>query len=81
MANTFANDAAEFDSTAGVAQRPARKTGVAGFFAGISARFARASQRRVDNEVGQFLADHGGQLTDDLERQISRKFGNQPGNW
>ena len=81
MANKFANDAAEFDSTAGVAPRTDHATGVAGLFASIWDRLAHSRQRRVDSEVGQFLASHGGQLTDDLERQISRKFGNQAGQW
>jgi len=81
MANMFANDTEEFDSTVGVAPQPARASGLFGLFSALSDRLTRASQRRVDGEVGQFLAEHGGQLTDDLERQISRRFGNQPGHW
>ena len=33
-------------------------------------------QRRRENEVARFLQDNGGVLTDDLERQISRRYGN-----
>jgi hypothetical protein len=81
MANKFANDTAEFDSTAGAAPNTDRAKGLSGLFAGIWDRLTLSHQRRIDSEVGQFLADHGGQLTDDLERQISRKFGNQAGQW
>jgi hypothetical protein len=78
MANMFANDAAEFDSTAGATPRPQRATG---FLTAFFDRLTLSRQRRVDSEVGEFLEAHGGQLTDDLERQISRKFGNQAGQW
>ena len=81
MANKFANDAAEFDSTAGVAPRTDQATGLSGLFAGFWDRLTLSRQRRVDSEVGKFLEAHGGHLTDDLERQISRKFGNQAGQW
>ena len=81
MAKNFANDAAEFDSTAGVAPRNERRTGISGLFSTFLDRLTLSRQRRVDSEVGQFLASHGGHLTDDLERQISRKFGNQAGQW
>lgn len=32
-------------------------------------------QQRLEHEVGAFIAERGGRLTDDIERQISRKFG------
>jgi len=79
MANTFASDAAEFDSTTGAVAAQPRSTGLKGLFGAISSRIAASRQRRVDSEVGHFLESHGGHLTDDLERQISRKFGNQAG--
>jgi hypothetical protein len=78
MANMFGNDAAEFDSTAGATPRQPRATG---FLTTLFDRLTLSRQRRVDSEVGAFLEAHGGQLTDDLERQISRKFGNQAGQW
>ena len=80
MAKMFANDAAEFDSTAGATQ-PTRASGLSGLIAGLVSRLTLSRQRRVDSEVGQFLEAHGGHLTDDLERQISRRFGNQAGQW
>ncbi len=81
MAKMFAHDASEFDSTAGVAANADRPTGLTGLFSALSDRLTLNRQRRMDTAVGQFLADHGGHLTDDLERQISRKFGNQAGQW
>ena len=81
MANMFASDAAEFDSTTGVVTETPHTTGIKGVFASIAARITMARQRRIDGEVGKFLESHGGQLTDDLERQISRKFGNHAGQW
>lgn len=81
MAKMFAHDASEFDSTVGVAPNTERTTGLKGLFVALSGRFTLSRQRRLDSEVGKFLADHGGHLTDDLERQISQKFGNQAGHW
>jgi hypothetical protein len=46
---------------------------------GIFQRFAaavRASrQRAVEREVERFINQNGGRLTDELEREISRRFG------
>ena len=38
-----------------------------------------AIRRERTDEVGQFIADHGGVLTDSLEREISRRFGGHAG--
>lgn len=81
MANTFASDAAEFDSTAMVFGQKRRSHGIVGFVKAVSERFAASRQQKVDAEVGRFIASHGGQLTDDLERQISRRFGSSAGQW
>lgn len=81
MANMLFSDAAEFDSTAGAVHARPRTAGIARFFASIATRLTLSRQHRMDAEVGQFLEAHGGQLTDDLERQISRKFGNHAGQW
>ena len=50
-------------------------------FKAIAAHLATAHQRRVDADVGQYIESHGGQLTDDLEREISRRFGTHAGQW
>ena len=41
------------------------------FTQGLPARNKTAEK----SEVGRYLEEHGGELTDDLERAISRKFG------
>ena len=79
MANTFTSDVS-FDASAPEASTTA-STGVSGFFKSITEKFATMRQQRVDAEVGQFIESHGGQLTDDLERQISRRFGSPSGQW
>ena len=48
---------------------------------GMAANLHLARQRRVDADVGRFIEEHGGQLTDDIERQISRRFGTHSGQW
>ena len=46
---------------------------------GILARFlaaVTASRRaRAEAEIGRFIEAHGGRVTDDLEREISHRFG------
>ena len=81
MAKTYFSDAADFDSTAMLVGGHTQPKGAVGLFAALAERLTRARQRRVDSEIGRFLQAHGGQLTDDLERQISRRFGNQAGQW
>lgn len=73
MANTFASD--DFDSTAMIAPHNGPAVGLSSFFKSITEHFAVARQKRVDAEVGRFIETQGGQLTDDIERQISRRFG------
>jgi hypothetical protein len=81
MARMFASDTAEFDSTVGTADANVPRAGIASLFTRLVDGLTAKRQSRIDSEVGQFLSDHGGHLTDDLERQISRKFGNQAGQW
>lgn len=81
MANTFISDASEFDSTAVVVGTQPATAGVTGFFKSLAERLSVMRQKRADAEVGEFIAQHGGQLTDDLERQISRRFGSPSGQW
>ena len=81
MANTFASDAADFDSTAVVSHASAPSGSISSFFKAVANRLSTAHQHRVDAEIGEFIQAHGGQLTDDLERQISRRFGVHSGQW
>jgi hypothetical protein len=61
----------EPSSVAGTENRPRRR--------GIFRRFVRALQdsrrRAAEREVERFIHRNGGRLTDELEREISRRFG------
>ena len=37
----------------------------------IVAAIERSDQRRIEQEAERFIANHGGRLTDDLERQLT----------
>ena len=50
-----------------------------GIWARIVNSAARSRQRRAETEIGRFLQLNGGQLTDELEREISRRFGGPAG--
>ena len=41
--------------------------------------FASRKHSRQDSEIASFINEHGGVMTDDLERQISRRFGSMAG--
>ena len=43
-------------------------------FGRILAAIARSQRRRVEQEAGRFIADHGARLTDDIERQLTAHF-------
>jgi predicted TIM-barrel fold metal-dependent hydrolase len=49
----------------------------------LFARFFNAlvdsRQRAADREIERFIAHRGGRLTDETEREISRRFGNLAG--
>ena len=70
MANTISSDEAVFGHSMSTGPSLVSE-GVAGLFKSLVGRLSQAHQRRLDNEVGHFIEEHGGQLTDDLERQIS----------
>jgi hypothetical protein len=40
----------------------------------IFAAFERSHQRRLEREAGRFIAEHGGRVTDDLERQLNERI-------
>jgi len=66
-------------SGVGSAYEPRRSRGAPayprqGIFRRIFAAIARSDQRRIENEVGRFLAAHGGRFTDDIERQLGERF-------
>ena len=53
--------------------KPARKPFWRVFFASIAA----ARERRAEREVAAYIARHGGQLTDEMEREIMRHLNGQ----
>ena len=40
----------------------------------LFAAMERWAQRRAEEEAGRFIANHGGRVTDDVERQLSEHF-------
>ena len=50
-----------------------------GFFARFQAALMLSRQRTADREIERFIAMRGGRLTDETEREISRRFGNLAG--
>jgi hypothetical protein len=40
----------------------------------ISAAIERWQQRHTELEAGRYIAEHGGRLTDDVERQLTERF-------
>lgn len=49
--------------------------GLKALFRKLSAAVYEAQRRRAEAEIARFIAANGGIITDDLERQISRRFG------
>ena len=62
-------------TTASTAAKPAR----IGFWARLHQSITLSRQRTAEREIGRFIELHGGQLTDDIEREISRRFGGPAG--
>jgi hypothetical protein len=38
-------------------------------------------QRQADREIGRYIRDNGGRLTDNIEREIERRFLFAPSRW
>lgn len=61
---------------AGKAETEARPLfSLSGLFARISDALYDSERRRNESDVARFIENNGGVLTDDLERQISRRYG------
>jgi len=56
---------------ADAADKPERK----GFWQRAFDAMIAGQQRRADREIAAFLKNHGGPMTDDLEREIMRRLG------
>jgi hypothetical protein len=61
------------------ARTPAR-TGQ-GFFARLLAAMAASRQRQAEREIARYLAGTGGKLTDEIEREIERRYLSTPSHW
>ena len=48
---------------------------VRAFFGRLGAAIATSRRLKAEQEVARFLEIRGGRLTDDMEREISRRFG------
>ncbi|PSC03637.1 hypothetical protein SLNSH_17785 [Alsobacter soli] len=46
-----------------------------GLLASFIGHLQAVRERQAEQIISQYIQQHGGRLTDDLERQISRKFG------
>ena len=60
------------------ARAPAAAT-APNLFARVLDILRSARLRRSESDIAEFLQSQGGVLTDDLERQISRRFGHMVG--
>jgi hypothetical protein len=38
-------------------------------------------QREADREIARYIRDNGGRLTDNIEREIERRFLSTPSHW
>lgn len=73
MAKTLAL-AADFAEPAVEHTAPAKPS----FFKRLHAAMAASRERAAQREIERFIWMRGGRLTDDLEREIGRRFGSMP---
>ena len=52
-----------------------------GFFALLLAAMAESRQRQADREIARFMAGRGGKFTDEMEREIERRFLTRSSSW
>ena len=60
-------------------QSPARKG--PGFFAMVLAAMTASRQRQADREIARYMAGRGGKFTDEMEREIERRFLTGTSSW
>ena len=71
----------DFGMPSGAPGRSRRKSGTSFakmFFERVAAIFAHDNTKQ-ESEIATFIEHRGGVLTDDIEREISRRFGNIAG--
>lgn len=71
----------DFGMPSGAPGRTRRKsdTGIAKTVAAWFSTLFPSQAAQVESEVATFIEHHGGVLTDDVEREISRRFGSIAG--
>lgn len=76
MATTFTADLASTERTevTVAASRP-------GLFKRFVAALIASRERAAEREIERYIAMHGGVLTDSIERDLSRTFGEQAGRY
>ena len=52
-----------------------------GFFAWLLAAMMESRRRQADREIARYLAGTGGKFTDEVEREIERRFLCTPSRW
>jgi len=52
-----------------------------GFFARFVAALVESRQRQAEREIARYLHDCGGKFTDEIEREIERRFLSRPAQW
>jgi len=62
-----------------IPQSPARKG--PGLFARALAALVAARQVAAEREIARYVNASGGKFTDDMEREIERRFLSTPSNW
>ncbi len=60
-------------------QTPARSG--RGLFSRLLAALMESRQRQTDREIARYLAGTGGKFTDEVEREIERRYLSTPGRW
>ena len=74
MATTFTTDLASVGHAETSNSTPRR-----GFFRRVLTAMMDARQRAAEREIERYILAHGGQLTDSIERDLSRIFGGPAG--
>lgn len=62
------------DASLPISVKTAPARGHKGIFRRISTAIGRWQQRHTEEEAGRYIAEHGGRLTDDVERQLTERF-------
>ena len=77
MSNLNLSLVAGYDVSAPVLSKPTKQPAfsLSAFLERLSDAMYASEQRRREGEVAELVAENGGMITDELERQISRRMG------